>query len=178
MSLRLSRFCNHPPINHLACLSLTWMPLHWASDCMRASRVRPCSSLLRLTCTFHADSDESVAAGLVSGCIAIAVTAGVRAAPCMRCRQGQRAQLHSTSIKRRANPLQLATVAGGGGDGRRRAHASSPGTQLDSHGLSCWRARFPIHAMPSRAASSATWHEGRDACKPRTARYWGWWRRS
>ena len=89
---------------------------------------------------------EPMLARLVRSWIAMAFLAGVPASPYMRCRQGRRAQLHGTRDGTRANRVQLATGAGGGGRDQPLTDGSTPGTRLDRHGLHCWRAGGSMHA--------------------------------
>ena len=60
LSLRSSRLCNHPPVNHPARPCSTGMQLHNASDCMRSNRVQlagqaavRCPRLLRADASSH-----------------------------------------------------------------------------------------------------------------------------
>ena len=65
---------------------------------------------------------EPMLARLIRGCIALAFTATVPAVACSHRLaepvKGQRAQLHDTGVATRANCVQIATDATGGGPGR------------------------------------------------------------
>ena len=84
-------------------------------------------------------------ARLVRGCIALAFAAGVRAvllqpatALLIPSRAASSRQLHDTGVAARANCVQIAADATGGGPGRPCADDSSPGTRLHRPGLHCW----------------------------------------